>query len=545
MHISPSLLLVGLRRTAQALLISLSLAGTWAAPAFAQADPGPGANQTPDHGGIVGARNRRSEPKRKAVPSRNACRVALREILGVYHAELELTGAENRSTTAARLLEDGVDEHKYETRPAISYRLLELSAEQAARAVDRDLVERILEQWTIRFRVRRPETKIIAWMAEGVRDETREGLPSAIRYALGRVEDALDEKDWPAAHRCLNEAQPVLQLAAEIPALKEQRAYYRDAAQRGIELTRKAKRARKAEPTSEPAEASASKSARSAIAADYGRYLCFIENEWEAGLEQWQRASESDLRELAEAEARWSAFSDSLSQRTDDEADPLRAETLLELGNRWFDAGTLCTHHPWDQHRHWARAAHHYRAGLDAGLDGIRILTVHERIKLSGARNLDRLLEAVGNYLDDQPEHEPGTGLAPRPKPVPKIGSWRVGVHARGTRTKLQGHELRATVQQHDAEFLIIRISELWRVKGKPRRSTHDWFFKPTFDEEKERWDYVLVDMKQVKGKRKRHDREGQVRIRKGVLFGTYRFEDNRPDPGKGKQQKINLRIHQ
>ncbi|HEX4132145.1 MAG TPA: protein kinase, partial [Pirellulales bacterium] len=345
----------------------------------------PGAGTT----GAPGPSTAFADSGRRAVPSASDQVEARRIFKDLFSGEL--TAAKKPEEKVA-LAEKSIGQSRASTDDAASmYVLLDEARNLAIDAGSSTLLKRTAEQIAAAF-----DTDSILLVADGLERIAAKTHPPAIYkeagdMALVLVDQAIEGEDFVAATRLSEAALAAARKARDAPLLKAV-----------VEKDRNLKALKQQWDEMQQARATFEKSADDPMAnLVLGRWLCFMQGDWDRGLAHLAKSDDAVLKELAAS---------SLSA-------PGEPDGLVALGDAWWDAGDKAKAKDKEDLR--AGAAHWYMLAVD-DLTGLAKTRVERRLaELGGVKSLSVKQRPAG------PGAPLGNVLASTERPGSKTKKWQ------------------------------------------------------------------------------------------------------------------------
>ncbi|MGQ9574928.1 MAG: hypothetical protein ACUVUC_06385 [Thermoguttaceae bacterium] len=293
----------------------------------------------------------RPPPQKQPIPSKAEQDQARALILEVYQQDYDRAATPEDQQALARKLLSAAQQDGNE--PPQRFVLLMLAKELAERARDGPTTFEAIDELDAGFQVD----------AVGMKAEVLEQGASAARSppdhaaiveaALPLIEQAAAQEDLALAARIarLSQTEAAKARNKELQAAVRAAAKQLQETRRALEQVAAAREVLKANPHDAQANLAV------------GQYLCFLREDWEAGLRHLALCGEPALRALAQKEL----------------APPVAPEDLAGLGNQWWDLAEK--EKPERQKPFRLRAAYWYRAALDGLPEGLEKQRIQKRLE--------------------------------------------------------------------------------------------------------------------------------------------------------------------
>jgi formylglycine-generating enzyme required for sulfatase activity/tRNA A-37 threonylcarbamoyl transferase component Bud32 len=291
---------------------------------------------------------------RRPVPDAAAQKTALAVIKQIFEADYAAAKTAEGKTTLARKLLAQAD--KTTDDPAARFVLLAEARDLAAETADTEMLDQAVDALGADYQV-----NALAMQADIYKKLASKSRPAAANKAL--AEKALALADLATAEQQFDVAEPLLKSASLIAGKARDATLVKQARLNSEELAG----LRHQLEAVNKAEAALATSADDPDAnLTLGRYLCFDQDDWQAGLPHLAKGSDAELKNLAVK---------SLAAPTD-------AGAMLALGDAWWDAADARKGKEATLVRSGAR--HWYAAALPE-LTGINKTKVEKRLEESQA----------------------------------------------------------------------------------------------------------------------------------------------------------------
>jgi hypothetical protein len=270
-----------------------------------------------------------NDESRTPTPAKDAIATAEKKLKEVFKADFAKTKAADRSELAGKLLDFAAQS---KDDPAEKYVLLQEARDLAAKAGDHALYLRAADELSTAFRVSAADARA------GSVETLAANLPLAgaregAQTLIDAVDSALGSGDFDAAQKLLKGAE-IAARKASVPALASAvsaRTKSVASLRKEYEKLSEAQKTLETKPTDGPANLLV------------GRFLCFVKNDWDAGVPRLVLGSDAALRDSAEKDAK--AGSGAANDKVDagdawykigSDLDPLQKGNLQNRALRWY-----------------------------------------------------------------------------------------------------------------------------------------------------------------------------------------------------------------
>ncbi len=288
-------------------------------------------------------------PATRALPPNQADQAKAEKVIKeVYRQEYVGTSIPQRIVLARSLLAQA---KQTQDDPAARFVLLREARDIAARAGDAPTARQAIQIMGREYAVDSLEMTLGAMIAASQAAGGPESHVSIASICLGCIDEAILSDDYGMGVRLAGLAQSSAEKARDISLVNRTRSRAKDleltfAAFRGVERAREILQHRPDDPEANLA---------------VGRFLCFVRNDWDAGLPHLAKGSDATLQAMSRLEP--------------GAKEPL---ILMDLGSRWWELSASQT--ALAQRHLRQRAAHCYRAALP-GLTGLNASLARKRLE--------------------------------------------------------------------------------------------------------------------------------------------------------------------